>query len=50
MTMRSAMKRYVAATLSWVLLLVMASTAVHAREAAPAYDPQGYVSDHAGVI
>jgi len=49
MTMRSAMKRYVAAILSCVLLGV-ASTAGHAREAAPAYDLQGYVSDHAGVI
>ena len=49
MRMRPAMKMSVAAIL-WGALLLVASPAGHAREPVPAYAPQGYVSDHAGVI
>jgi uncharacterized protein len=34
----------------WLTLLLAAAPAGHARDPVPAYDPQGYVSDHAGVI
>jgi uncharacterized protein len=34
----------------WCALLLVVPQTVHAREPVPAYDPQGYVSDHAGVI
>jgi len=34
----------------WLLCVVMAAPLIHAREPVPNYDPQGYVSDHAGVI
>ena len=49
MRMQPAMPMFVAAML-WGVLLLFASPASHAREPVPAYDPQGYVSDHAGVI
>ena len=38
------------AAILWCALLLSAPPAGHAREPVPAYDPQGYVSDHAGVI
>ncbi|NGZ03444.1 MAG: hypothetical protein CV090_10380 [Nitrospira sp. WS238] len=46
---RYAMSLWSIAGFSAALLLI-SSPASHAREAAPAYDPLGYVSDHAGVI
>lgn len=43
------MKRSIAAGL-WCMLLLLAFSTAQGREPVPSYDPQGYVSDHAGVI
>ena len=49
MMLRFAMHISVAAGL-WCALLLVVAPAGHAREPVPAYNPQGYVSDHAGAI
>ena len=47
MRLRSSMKVVVALSQCAVLLMMAPA---QSREPVPAYDPQGYVSDHAGVI